>query len=495
MFKKLKIIIVTIIIFSIIANPVLANIDSVLDNVVAGAYVQSPGVYKSPSNTTLSMGSMSFRLKNDVLGKPLFGVTPPRANLSCAGMDFDAGMISMLNLDQFEGMLSQAGASLAWGIMIGIVYSLPGIGDAFQKLQQWAREAQKLFQNSCNIGKAIGSSIGKQIFEDKSTEAAEKGTAEGLSSTFSQAMKKVGDYLKVFDLTQTFPWGALSKVGFNIDVQDLMASWFGYIDIYIKDQNGNKITDMSKAVKQAAPDGKYSSEQIGFNMGGPMLKSIDEVLHGGNIMIWKCIGQQGNFCTDVVSEEVITEGLKKKMIATIKGIRDNLKNEIISGAGIGDTEKSFWNTSTGGASETAAVTTLMANVVPGFFDIMSYSAAFAKSMKTEYQILSESILEDSAELAAYLLLDKVVNLAYSLLGQSVFSDNSDIAKNIPRDVFEIYRANMNESHDKLQRLISYKAGMLKIIEEYARKYTSLMQFAKSSIQNKIGPGAVAFSGR
>ncbi|MBI3592364.1 MAG: conjugal transfer protein TraH, partial [Nitrospirae bacterium] len=89
-----KTIVSIVLILLIIATPVMANIDNVLDNVVSGAYVQKPGAYKSPSYSTMSMGSMSFRLKNDVLGKPVFSLRPPRANLSCSGMDFDAGMIS-----------------------------------------------------------------------------------------------------------------------------------------------------------------------------------------------------------------------------------------------------------------------------------------------------------------------------------------------------------------------------------------------------------------
>ena len=101
-------------------------------------------------------GSYSFTFKNTSSYAPWFNVQAPGISIGCAGFSVKGGFISLLGLDEIKQQLTNAGSQLAWGIMIGLVYSMPGIGDVFMKIQKWARTIQKLLANMCNIGKALG---------------------------------------------------------------------------------------------------------------------------------------------------------------------------------------------------------------------------------------------------------------------------------------------------------------------------------------------------
>ena len=150
----------------LLLGPVLAgaDIDGMLQNVVGGIQVTGPGIYKSSSMTTLSGGNGSFRLNQNLLGQPAITFQAPSLNASCAGLNWDAGALGLMNIGQFAGMLEQAGSAMAWGVMVGLVYSLPGVGEAFQKLNEWARFIQQAGHAACGIGEQAGLNIGHDIF-------------------------------------------------------------------------------------------------------------------------------------------------------------------------------------------------------------------------------------------------------------------------------------------------------------------------------------------
>ena len=72
-------------------------------------------------------------------------------NVGCNGISLEGGFLALLGLDDIESQLKDAGAAFAWGILIGLAYSLPAVSDVFAKIQKWARTIQGLLQNSCNI--------------------------------------------------------------------------------------------------------------------------------------------------------------------------------------------------------------------------------------------------------------------------------------------------------------------------------------------------------
>lgn len=89
-----------------------------------------------------------------------YHIQAPEIAASCSGISFKGMFGSIVNFDEIERQFSEAGESLAWGIMVGIIYSLPGIGEIFSKLDAWAKKIQQMLANACRSGVAIGQALG-----------------------------------------------------------------------------------------------------------------------------------------------------------------------------------------------------------------------------------------------------------------------------------------------------------------------------------------------
>lgn len=84
----------------------------------------------------------------------------PEIQASCSGISFKGMFGSIANLDEIQKQLEEAGSSFAWGVLVGIIYSLPGIGEIFSKLDAWAKKIQAMLADSCNAGIALGKELG-----------------------------------------------------------------------------------------------------------------------------------------------------------------------------------------------------------------------------------------------------------------------------------------------------------------------------------------------
>jgi len=95
--------------------------------------------------------------------EPLYYISPPDISVSCSGFNMKGLFVSILGWDRISKMLKSSGASFAWGIVVGLVYSLPGIFSSFKMLNTWAKKIQQLLQNSCKMGTAAGKSLSKSL--------------------------------------------------------------------------------------------------------------------------------------------------------------------------------------------------------------------------------------------------------------------------------------------------------------------------------------------
>lgn len=109
----------------------------------------------------MSGGGIEVRFKTTGNFPPVFSFGAPSLKASCSGISFDAGYAVFMNLERLGQQLSQAGASLAYGVLIGLVYTMPGVEQAFTKLNEWSQWLQSFLSESCNIGTAIGKSLGR----------------------------------------------------------------------------------------------------------------------------------------------------------------------------------------------------------------------------------------------------------------------------------------------------------------------------------------------
>ena len=163
---------------------------------------QSATITDSEGNTVKSMfytGSFYYRFADSATPQLLWTFSPPEVEVGCNGFNLKGMFMSLLGIDQFGSMLQNAGTSLAWGVAIGLIYSLPGVASVFKFINQWAKDIQKLLSSACQSGIAIGQAIAANTFgEDvKKFEEGVDSTLTGwtLAGSKQEGIKGIGDKL------------------------------------------------------------------------------------------------------------------------------------------------------------------------------------------------------------------------------------------------------------------------------------------------------------
>lgn len=189
-------------------------LDNSLMNVTPGGLIYEKDSSGRIMQSTFHTGSFSFRFGGAFnYPQPIITLSPPKISAGCGGLSVKGMFASVIGLDRFEEMLKNAGASLAWGIAVGLIYSLPGIGAAFRMIESWAAKIQQLLANACQSGMAIGSMIAKNSgFQDNalSNSLAQADTA--VASLDGVVKKKLSDHgiSKYFDDNMVFSGSSAS---------------------------------------------------------------------------------------------------------------------------------------------------------------------------------------------------------------------------------------------------------------------------------------------
>ena len=153
MFNKIKRGISLITVFSILGISIPTDLSAnIFDDAMKS--VNKARSWNSNGTSNYYMGSVYVRFASPA-PPPIIKVSAPEIQASCSGINIKGMFVSLLNLDQLGQMLQNAGASLAWGIAVGLIYSLPGIANAFKMINDWAKRIQQILGNACQSGIAI----------------------------------------------------------------------------------------------------------------------------------------------------------------------------------------------------------------------------------------------------------------------------------------------------------------------------------------------------
>lgn len=130
--------------------------DHSLMNVTPGGKIVEKDAAGNVKSTSFTTTSVYFRFGPGLsYPEPIFNVSPPQISAGCNGLSIKGMFASIISLTQMEEQLKNAGASIAWGIVVGLIYSLPGIGAAFRMIDTWAKKIQQLLANACQMGQQI----------------------------------------------------------------------------------------------------------------------------------------------------------------------------------------------------------------------------------------------------------------------------------------------------------------------------------------------------
>jgi len=280
---------------SLAASVALASLPNtltagVLDHAMSN--LTMPNVYEETDSegnvisTNFYSGGLSYSFENSY-PPPIFSASPPSIEAGCNGLNIKGMFISLLGLDQLGAMLQNAGASLAWGVAIGLIYSLPGVASAFKMINKWAKDIQNLLGNACQSGINIGKALAKKAGIDK--EAIEQkinSTIEDLAGCKQEGENCVVHALgldEFFDDKGVFSFGGSNEEMSDKDKVDALTVMFR--GIYESDMSlgGNLFQnlikkdptlDLAQTLLSAVPSTSAStmkSELYGFEKGEFML--------------------------------------------------------------------------------------------------------------------------------------------------------------------------------------------------------------------------------
>ena len=168
--------------------------------------------WQSPATGTkyFYSGSYEFSFKKSNGYAPWINAGSSTGKLwqaGCNGFSMGDMFVSMLGLNDIKDQLSDAGAQLAWGVMLALVMSMPGLQKTFESIQKWARAIQSLLQDACNIGQSIGKG---DLF------GPIRNTITGKNSDVGKAIQKADEGISGFvDLAEEWTTGLLTSSDSN----------------------------------------------------------------------------------------------------------------------------------------------------------------------------------------------------------------------------------------------------------------------------------------
>lgn len=177
-----------------------------LNNMFNGTSVSTDfGTWDSPrtGNKYFYGGSYRFAFKGAGRMQPLFQGEPPSMKVGCNGFSLRGGFLALLGISEIKQLLSSSGATLAWGIMMGLEYTMPGLAKVFNTLRQYAREIQQLLGNMCNLGQMLGRSSGINAQMNSLTNNL-TGDLNSVFENLNNGLVGMGENIKKgFDLSPT----------------------------------------------------------------------------------------------------------------------------------------------------------------------------------------------------------------------------------------------------------------------------------------------------
>lgn len=141
---------------SLITSPLLLQADGFSQNF---SNVTSPTTIEG-DDTAYYGGNVEYRFNNEMSSySPWMDLQAPSIKAGCNGFSANGGFASFLDLDEIAQQLGSASGALMWGLLVGIVNSMPTLEHVFSKIKGWIQWLQDLVRNACNVGSNISGNL------------------------------------------------------------------------------------------------------------------------------------------------------------------------------------------------------------------------------------------------------------------------------------------------------------------------------------------------
>lgn len=170
---------------SLISSPVFLQADSEMTQLFEGggfSNVTKGGKVESVDGTTgFYGGSVTYRFNNEMDSyAPWVDLQAPSAKFGCNGFDINVGFANFTGIADIAQQLGGASQAAIWGLLVGLVNSMPTLEHIFSKIKAWVDWMQNLVRDACNVGSAISSTIMAQ---------------SGATSTMQKLVDEPGDLI------------------------------------------------------------------------------------------------------------------------------------------------------------------------------------------------------------------------------------------------------------------------------------------------------------
>lgn len=137
-----------------LGNSQLGQLGDMLTSGSAGA--DFANVTPASSNGGYFGGSVEFRFDTSEMDyRPWLQFNGPSMKAGCNGLSLDGGFADMLGLEDIAEQLGNASGAIMYGLLIGLVNSVPSIEHVFSKIKEIISEIQAALRNACNFGKNL----------------------------------------------------------------------------------------------------------------------------------------------------------------------------------------------------------------------------------------------------------------------------------------------------------------------------------------------------
>ncbi|PAF53836.1 hypothetical protein BKH42_03650 [Helicobacter sp. 13S00482-2] len=137
--------------------------------------ITAPGEIRDGGESTFFGGNIEFRFDNKMnMIKPWLDFEVPGIKAGCNGFSVNGGFASLMDLNDIAEQLGNASGAIVWGLVVGLINSMPTLEHTFSKIKEWIQNIQDMIRNACN-------------FTSKLTQDALKG------SSFPKTAQKVFD--------------------------------------------------------------------------------------------------------------------------------------------------------------------------------------------------------------------------------------------------------------------------------------------------------------
>lgn len=299
-----------------------SDVSGYMNSIGVMTNITSGGTYKTSDRTYMSGGSMQMRMKKTTI-PPVVTFQQPQLRVSCSGLDFNAGLISILNLDLIEKLLQQSGTSLAWGILVGLSYSLPGISNVFEQVQKYTRLLQALEGDACAIGTQLGQKLGESIKESYQRGKSASDIASGAATNMTKAVEKLynnpTDFVK--RTSGNITYDALKAIGIPDSMTYYFMGVFGTVTWHPADLKGGNACEIT---------GNPETSVINYYVKEPELANdksnvIASLVDGNEKMkIYTCGNTCNNTCLSLEEGNLTFDGIKKEVRTALTNVVNGL---------------------------------------------------------------------------------------------------------------------------------------------------------------------------